>query len=454
VAAALEERRLIAIVDGAERWDLALPLDTRIEVALARIGLVLGSGSQVLVESSGFEVELGRSAESFDDGEVLAVVDLSEQVVAARRRDTGAESHADPGGTAAFWLLGGVGVLAAVIALLTPTALDLALRVGAAVVLGAGAIATATVWARRSAHDATPALAPVALAFGAGVCAVPPLPAATDQAAVLTGLIAAAVIAGLLALLARGGAVRAGVGSGAILLLVLAAIWGAMLLVGMSAAAAAAVSLGAVPIALRALPSTLLDVPPGMFIDYARFQRTRWSVREQLPEPGGRVTAPGVQRLVDESSSRLLVGTAVLCGAAALSGFAAVPVFSTHDGIVLGGQIGLLVSSVLALLLGARRYSTPALHWLPRIAALGVLGAAATAVIRLGDGAWAIAVAAGLLVAALIAAALAVPAARGARSLAWSRVGDLLEWVAVALALPAGLLAADVISLLRGMMAG
>jgi hypothetical protein len=452
VPSAIEERRRIAIVDGAARWDLALPLDARIDAVLARIGVALTDGAHVLVESRGTEVELGRPASSFDDGEVLVVVDLAERVPVPRGGAASGGVARDPGGAAGFWLLGTAGVLAAVLALLLPEALAGLPRIVIALVLGIGALATAITGALRAGPDATPAFAPVALAFGAGVCAVPELPAATTSTAVVAGLVASAVVAGLLALLARTGPVRAGVATGGVLLVVLAVVWGGSLLLGMPPASAAAVSLGLAPLALRAIPSTLLDVPPGTFIDYQRFQLTRWAVRQQLPEPAGRVTLPSVRRLVDESSSRLLVGTAVLCGAAALSAPVAVAGFS-RDPIVLGGQIGVLAAAALALLLGARRFSSPALHWLPRIAAVSVLGTAVLAVIRLGGGSWALLVAAVLLAAGIVAGALAVPVARGARSLSWSRAGDLVEWLAVALCLPAGLLAAGVIDLLRGMMA-
>ena len=47
-----------------------------------------------------------------------------------------------------------------------------------------------------------------------------------------------------------------------------------------------------------------------------------------------------------------------------------------------------------------------------------------------------------------------IPISRGASSLVWSRFGDAFEWLAVALALPAALLYANALSLLRGMMAG
>jgi hypothetical protein len=45
------------------------------------------------------------------------------------------------------------------------------------------------------------------------------------------------------------------------------------------------------------------------------------------------------------------------------------------------------------------------------------------------------------------------PVSHGASSLVASRTGDVVEAIAVALALPAALLHADVLTLLRGMMA-
>ena len=54
----------------------------------------------------------------------------------------------------------------------------------------------------------------------------------------------------------------------------------------------------------------------------------------------------------------------------------------------------------------------------------------------------------------LTAVAVIIPISRGASSLVWSRFGDAFEWLAVALALPAALLYANALSLLRGMMAG
>jgi hypothetical protein len=62
--------------------------------------------------------------------------------------------------------------------------------------------------------------------------------------------------------------------------------------------------------------------------------------------------------------------------------------------------------------------------------------------------------AAALMAAAMLAALLIVPVGRGASSLVWSRLGDTLEWLAVALALPMGLLAGDLVESVRTVMAG
>ena len=54
----------------------------------------------------------------------------------------------------------------------------------------------------------------------------------------------------------------------------------------------------------------------------------------------------------------------------------------------------------------------------------------------------------------LVAAAVLVPIGRGASSLGWSRLADLVEWTAIALSLLAALLAFNILDLMRGMMAG
>jgi len=94
----------------------------------------------------------------------------------------------------------------------------------------------------------------------------------------------------------------------------------------------------------------------------------------------------------------------------------------------------------------------PVLRWVPRAAcAVVVLVTAIGATVMFGQ--LVILVAAAAMLAIGVASAyILVPIARGARSLVWSRMADVFEWLAVALSLPAALLAADILNAVRGMM--
>ncbi|MFG6492929.1 hypothetical protein [Microbacterium sp. P03] len=454
VAAEIAERRRIAVLDGGSRYELALAPDVLIAEALSGFGIELEPGHRVLLERSGHEVRADVRAQDLADGAVLALVDLTEPppVTDAERTRTVQTDAA----ASVWWMLGAFGLLLASIALALPTSIGEGTRVVLAVAAAAGAVASAAVWVLRARTDrplgAAAASGPLTLAFAAGVVSVPPLPASTATLAVLAGLCAAAVLAALLGLLARTGVMRAELGTTTVILLGLVAVWALAVAMAVPASAPAAVALGAVPVALRALPSTLLDVPPGMFIDFGRFQTSRWAVRQHVPAEGGPIASNAARDLVGRSSSRLLVGTALLSAVAAASAPFAVPDVTAADPLVFAGRIALICCAALALLLGARRSSAPILRWMPRLAALVVIVVALAAAIRAAGPLWLTVAAGGLLVAGLALAFLVVPVGRGARSLAWSRFGDVLEWLAVVLALPAGLLAADVIDLLRGMM--
>ena len=218
--------------------------------------------------------------------------------------------------------------------------------------------------------------------------------------------------------------------------------------------APASVALGAVPVALRALPTTLIDVAPGTFIEYRRFQTSRWAVRQQLPAEVGPIESSAAHDLVGRASARLRGGTALLSIVAAVTAPFALPEFDPAAPLVFAGRIALATCVVLALLLGARRSSAPALHWMPRAAALVVAAVALVGALRAAGPLFLTVLAGAALLLGVAIAAAIVPVGRGARSLVWSRVGDVFEWLAVVLALPAGLLAADTIGVLRGVMGG
>lgn len=450
------ERRRIAILDGDRRYDLALAGGVTLDAALSGVGVRLADERRIIVDGAGREVSSSQAVAGLSDGVVLIVVDPAEAVPAFEVGAAGATPRA--GVDSAWWMLGAAAVLLCLAALAMPQAIASPLRIAVAILAGTGAAVSAMVWALRGSPRATGRTvvvgAPLALAFAAGVVVVPPLPAATATLAVFSGTVYAAVVAAAAGLVARSAVVRAQMGTAVLILLTASLVWGSAVLLDVSASSPAAVSLAAVPVALRALPATLLDVPPGVFIDYRRFQRTRWTVRQRLPETGGPIGAVAARELVDRSAGRLLLGTGMLAVIAAASAVFAFPDFDATDPIVLSGRIALACCATLVLLLGARRASAPLLRWMPRaaggvvIAVVVVTAARTMAPLPLSIGA------ALLLVAGVATAFGVVPVGRGARSLGWSRLGDVIEWVAVVLSLPAGLVAADVLDLVRGMMAG
>jgi hypothetical protein len=190
-----------------------------------------------------------------------------------------------------------------------------------------------------------------------------------------------------------------------------------------------------------------------MFIDYERHQQNRWTVRERLPEPAGRVTIDGARRLADQSTARMLSATVLVAGAAAVAAPLAIVPLRPAEPIVYWGQVVLAVTAGAALILGARRSSAPVLRWVPRVAAAAVALSGAAAVVLALRPLDLTVVAAALLLLGVACAAVLVAVGRGASSLFWSRLADIAETLCLVLALPAGLVAAGAIDLMRGVMA-
>jgi hypothetical protein len=447
------QRRRVVIVDGERRHDVAVPPSTTVSDAVAAVGLHLQSGRDVLVETDGREIEPSSRVDALRDGAVLVVVDLA-RVVPKRRRPV-ADRVDRPSGT--WWFVGGAGALLAVLALAAPGAIEESWRQIAGLATGVAALAAGIVFAartprrRKSPHAAVIGI--LLLAFSAGVAVVPQLPAAALLLSVFTGLMFAAAVAGVMGVVSRAPSLIAEVRSTMVVLLVLAAVWGGALVMHLDVTAAAAVTLGLAPVAYRVLLSSLVDVAPGTFIDYARFQTTRWSVRQQVPDEVRTIDAGDADELVARSTARLTAGTFALVVAAAAAATAAFPALVSDDPLVFAGRIALAVTVVLAFMLGARKSTVPVTRWMLRIGAAAVVVAVLRAVIPLADATMLSILAGGCLLFGAATALLVIPAGRGAQSLRWSRVGDAFEWIAIALSLPAGLLAADVVDALRGMMA-
>ena len=453
------ERRKIVVLSGDRRVDAAIPLDDTLGESLRALGYTLEPGRHVVLERSGNETSLDAVGDDILDGTLFSIVDLRQLTPRPAAAKRGAVEIVEEGG-GLWWMLGTVGLVVAVLALLdagaTAAFTGLWERLVGSFVLGAGAVASGVVWSMRkpgaAPTEALVMLAPLALAFAAGVLAISPTLESSAHLAIVTGFLGAGALATLLTASLDDLRMRAASGTAAVIVLALAAIWGFTLMAGMDAAAAAAISAGAVPPALRFLPTTLVNVPEGFHIDYRHFMTSRWTVRGVIPESPGTVEMPYVRDVVASSTARLITGTVMIAAIAAVF----LPFGTTRPAngniFVQSGTIALIITVVIALVLAPRHSATPVLRWVPRAAAavvvlLVAVGMSATI------GVVAIFVAAGsLLVIGLTTAIILVPIGRGARSLVWSRLGDFFESLAVAFAFPAALLAADVLTVLRGMM--
>ncbi len=448
------ERRRIVLQSEDRRVDLSLPLDETLDDALKLSGLVTADGF-VTIGPGGFEIPGDTECEDLVDGGLYSIIDRTAIAPRARtERAASGPTRADHG--ARWWMLAVSGLL--LVAVFAQGAGDPTVRLLVALFLVIGAVSGAIAWSRRDAaagvRGILGVLAPVLLSFAAGALLIPAALASSAHLSTASGFLAAGVTSSVIAVTARARPMRAAAGTATVLLVSLAAVWGLALLVQWGPAEAAAISIGLVPLGLRALPSSLVNLPEGYFIDYKHFMTSRWTVRGAIPESIGVVRPERITAVVDDSVARLTAGTAVLSLVAAVMA----PVAFLHewkdDPLVLSGGIALLVCLTLALLLTPRHTTSHVLRWLPRAAAAVVfLVAGMQVATALGSG-FQVLAAAGLFAVGLAAVAVVIPISRGARSLVWSRFGDAFEWLAVALALPAALLYADSLSLVRGMMAG
>lgn len=442
------------MLDGDRRLDLALPATGTVADALGAVGVTLDRpGLTVLVGDRA--ADPATPVADVEDGALLTLVDPSARAPETRR-EARARKVAGRGGDApAWWALLALGALAAVLDLLVPDLLDERSLLVAAALLSVGALVTAVLAARR--RDDLPAAlrvaTPVALAVAAAVTVVPDAWFGADVLDVLTAAATVGVLGIAGTALAEAGPGRASFGAVAAVAAGVGALWGVTLLLGWPAQAAAALTAGAVPVALRALPAALLQIDEGYFMDYGRYLRNRWSVRAAVPADPGPVDGDEVRAHVVAASAARTTATVVLAAVGALALPAAVPV-NPQGGLVVGGTVALVLCYLVGLLLLARAENVPALRWVVRASAavaavVGLRTLAATA------GPDAETLVAGLLaVVGVGAAAVAVPLGRGARSLALSRTGDVLQGMGTVLALPAALLAAGGLELVRTAVSG
>lgn len=449
VTIATSQLRRIAVRSAGVQHDLVVPQGDALAHALAAAGVRLGPTQRVL-DPSGSAVDVSTPAAQLREGWVYSVAGPP----AARRRGAHPGS---PQVTAQVsplaWSLVTLGGAAALLAMFDPHG---PLRWVAVSTLAVAAMLVSLVWGARTDErtSVTGMAVPLALAGAAGSLAVPGVLTASAPGRIALACVAIAVGGALLAVVARAPHIRAAAGPVVVIMGVIAALALVSPQLRWDAAQLAIVVGAFGVVGVRAAPSLMVSVDEGYHIDYGRFMVLRWTVRGRVPEFRPFVEISEVRRYVANAEARL-EATVLLCSTLAAVGTVALALPLTADDLVARIAAGVAaVCMPLGLLLTSRRTAAKALKMPPRAAvAAGLLGF--TLLLALRTDSLTLLIGGGCLLAAgIIAATLVLPLARGHRSLGWSRTGDIVDSIAVAFALPAALLAAGTLVLLRGVLVG
>lgn len=294
-------------------------------------------------------------------------------------------------------------------------------------------------------------LAP-ALGFAAGFLVAEPGQHGALRLAVVLGLLSAAVLAVLRFAVSRReqdpsdgvAAVVAGVSTA------VAALFAVELLLALPPYVAPALMLGAAPLIIRAMPGVALDISEEQVLDMPFLARTAMSVRGVLPRSPGRVRREHVAGRVRQAEQRERAG--MIAASVLVTAAAPVVLASYEPGGLRGwGTIALVGLVVVFLTLAPRSFRRTADKIPPRLALFTVLAQLALGVHQVPEMlTWGLV----LLAVSVAFAYLAVPIARGYRSVRFSRIGDIVEGLAVGLALPAALVAAGAVQGLQTVTGG
>lgn len=445
--------RRIAVHTAGSKVDLVVPVGGALGHALAVAGVQLAPGDQVY-GPGGTAVDPLTSASDLVEGGLYSV--------ASGRAVTGDDeraSHAHSGPRMLSWAIVASGLAAGVIAVLQD---DLMWQWIAAAIVALAALIVALVCGTRSNTKSGPLdLAPgLLLGAIAGVLCAPSIGAGVNAAmwdamfAIALGFAGVAVIAVLLSATARAATVRAGSTTIAVLSALAAVLAAVSPLVEWGPQQFAIALSAASVLAIRALPALLVNADDGYFIDYSKFMSLRWTVRGRVPRYVELVDNAQVREMVAVTEFRLRAALLML-SVLAVPGIASAVLQLTGGSLTerIGAGV-FLILSIVGLLLISRRTVAPMLKRPQRIAALaGVLSAVLVLAVSNTVPETALLAAAGVL--ALAAALVAVGSLalqRGAQSLGWSRTGDIVEAITVMFVLPAGLIAAGAIDVLRGVL--
>lgn len=455
-------RSRVALRVGDRTLDVAIPQGLPVYEVLREAGVDLDDAALTIVDSAGHPVDLySATGDQLPDGTVLHVLRRGSRVRAAAGHASGDPAVSRPTGFP--WWLGVAG--AAAVVLVATVGLQVrgagagggsaaADRWALAAALGLAGLALAVARSRPGVRGASWPTVVCALAgAAAGAATVDPSLPGAGRLAVVTALTGASVVAAARWAAARRARADDAEVAGVVLgVTTLGAVVTAVaLLAGLPGALAAAVLLGGVPLALRALPTLVVDVPDEQLIDTAQVARTVSAVRTPVAPPLGPVNGRLVHRTVLSAERRRDAGVVAISLAAPV---VAPALLLDPDGPRAGGPAGwagvvacLLVALALAL---QPRTSRGALaRWAPRAcAALLLLELAVLAGLAGGD---LLPATLAALVLGLLVVAVSIPLGRGWRSVGFSRLADNLEGLATVLALPAALVAAGAIDVLSGL---
>lgn len=433
-----EFRRIALRVSGAQH-DLAVPKGDALAQALTAVGVQLGAGDRVF-SPEGAQIDTALPAAELREGGLYSVVSAASTSV---ERDAAFEARRV---RTAPWALATFAAVTALVAVLVDAP---GWRLTAGLICVAAALVTALVWGRRE-RASWPLLASMVLAAAAGALLVPARVEHLESTRAASAWLAIAVLAGFLMVSARSARLRAAAAALVAVAAAVAAIVWAGRFAGWGLPECAMVLAAAAAVGVRAAPSLLVGVDEGYHIDYGRFMVLRWTVRGRVPEYRAEVAGPEVRERIGLAEARLEITVLVLSLLAAL-GLPAAALPLTGDG--LAEQIAAAVFAVCvpaALMLSSRRTAARRLRLPPRVAvAVGLAGFVGVLALH-ADPALLLAVGGILFAVGLVAAAVVVPLTRGGRSLGWSRLADVADSLAVALCLPAALLAAGTLNMLRG----
>ncbi len=454
----MTETRRVVVQDADHRIDFTVPTSRTIADVLGAAGISLSEGSVALIDGDQ-QTDLGATVHDLSDGALLTVVDPTLHPESTRTH----QHHAthDARGDVTWWLLSATGVTG--LALAATGTLN---RTWQPIALAGLALITLAVAARppvrpaqphptrrwtSAAADASRVIGPVLLAVAAALSLIPTGMHGSTQ---VTVVIAAGTAAGVLLvaqLVLPQPATRAMIGTTARLAMVVAAVWAAVVYLGWTVQAGAALTVGLVPLAIRALPTTLLRLPQGYFVEYRRFLRNPWSVRGRVPDPAGPIDPDWITGQVTQSHAARGSGTFVLAAIGAISLPFAVP-GNGVGGLAAAGTAIMLTCYVLTLLLIVRPEASAMVRWSVRASAFVGLAIGARLLLGTINDPWIVALV--LVLGGLLAAALIAPLARGFTSLSLSRIGDMVQGLAVVLSMPAAFVAANGVELVRRAVSG